>query len=102
MDWSPIILNLTESKYAKYDEWLENFGCWDNTVEHVLYTSNFLTNATQDLPFLFNLCSIEEPKASNICNESIFGYLYPFIKPLPVRYEKSDSCTSIDYKPPLI
>ena len=28
--------------------------------------------------------------------------MYLFIKPLPVRDEQSDSCPSIDYKPPLV
>ena len=40
--------------------------------------------------------------AYNIRLEYICEDLYPFIKPLPARDKKIDSCPSIDYKPPLV
>ena len=98
MDWNPSILNLNEYKYVKYDECIEEFGCWDNTSEHVVCTSKVLTNDTQDFPFFSNLCYTEETKAPNICLEYLCGDLYPFIKNLPVRYVV---CNIINYKPPL-
>ena len=78
-----------------------NLDFWDNTAENVVYTSKVLTNSTQYLLFCYNLCSTDEPKASNICLEYICGELYPFIKNLLVRDEQTDSCTIIGYKPPL-
>ena len=59
MDWNPIIINSTEAKYAKYDEWLGTTGLWDNTTEHVVYTSKVLTGATQYLLFRSNRFSTE-------------------------------------------
>ena len=102
MDWNPSILNFIEAKYEEYDEWIVKNGFWVNTAEHIIYTSKVLTDATHDFPFHSSLPSTEEPKASNIFLGYIYGELYQFIKPLPVRDKKSDSCHSIDYKPPLV
>ena len=104
MDWDSIVLNFTEVKYAEYNEWLEKIGHWDGTAEHVIHTMKFnaLNNSTHNLLFHYKLCSTEEPIASNICVESLCGELYPFIKPLPVRYKQSESFLSIDYKTPQV
>ena len=79
MDWNPSILNFTEAKYSEYNEWLVIVGFWDDTEGHFVYTSNVLTNTTQGLLFCSNLFSTEEPKASNLCIESLCEELYPFI-----------------------
>ena len=81
---------------------LKYFCCWSNTSEHVVYTSDDLTNATQYFLLYYNLISTEEPKAYNICLECLCGYLYPFTKPIPFREKKSYLCPGIDYKPLLI
>ena len=49
MYWNTSILHFNE---AKYDEWLEKFGPWDGTAEHVTHTMTFeaLTDATHNFP----------------------------------------------------
>ena len=87
MDWDPSVINFSEDEY---DEWLENFGLWNDTAEHVIHTMNFkvLTDTTQNLIFRSNIMSTEEPTVSNIHLIYMCGDLYPFIKPLPVRDKK--------------
>ena len=77
MDWYTSVLNFTEAEYAEYDEWLEQFGLWAGTIEHVVQTMNFkdITNNTHDLLFRSNIISTKETTASNICLEYLFGYL---------------------------
>ena len=64
-------------------------------------TSKILTGATHNFLFRSILLSTEEPTAPNLCLESIFGVLYSFIKPIPVRDKQSESFLSIYYKRPL-
>ena len=61
INWDLSVPNSTEADYAEYDEWLEIFGCWAGTVEHVLHNFNFkaLTNSTHNLLFRINLSSTE-------------------------------------------
>ena len=101
MDWNHSVLNFSEDEY---DERLETFGLWTDTVEHVIPTMNFkvLIDTTQNLIFCSNLISSEEPTVSNIRLEAMCGGMYPFMKPLPVRDKQSDSFPSIDYKAPLV
>ena len=63
-------------------------------------TFKALTDDALNFFFRSNLHSTEETMKSNICLEYIYGELYPFTKPLPVRYKQSESFISIDYKPP--
>ena len=70
--------------------------------EHVIYTSKYPTNVTQDFLSRYILIYNEEPKTPNIHIGYICGKLYPFIKLLQVRDKQSDSCPCIDYKPPLV
>ena len=49
----------TEAEYYEYNEWLEQFGRWAGTVEHVVHTMTCKahTDATNDFLFRSNLHS---------------------------------------------
>ena len=87
MDWCPSVLNFTADEYAEYEEWLEQFGRWTGTTEHVVHTMTFnaLTDNFYNFLFSYSLLYTDEPTSYNLSLEYLCGEMYPFIKPLSVR-----------------
>ena len=41
MNWDPSVIKFTDAENYEYDKWLEQFGRWTGTEEHVVQTTTF-------------------------------------------------------------